>query len=64
MSVTALRNFERGATDLMRNNLAAIRAALLAEGIELLDGAEGEGVRRRPNSGQQASGETAGRAAE
>lgn len=40
-------NFERGATALMRNNLAAIRAVLQVEGIELLDGEEGEGVRRR-----------------
>lgn len=59
VSVTTLRNFERGASDLLRNKLAAIRAALLAEGIELLDG---EGVRRRPNS-KQASGEIAERAA-
>jgi transcriptional regulator with XRE-family HTH domain len=51
MSVTALRNFERGASDMMRNNLAAIRAVLQAEGIELLDGEEGEGVRRRQAPG-------------
>ena len=47
MSVTALRNFERGASGMMRNNVAAIRAVFVTEGIELLDGEDGEGVRRR-----------------
>lgn len=47
LSVTALRNFERGASGMMRNNLAALQAVFRAEGIELLDGDEGEGVRRR-----------------
>ena len=47
VSVTTVRNFERGASGMMRNNLAALRAVLQAEGIELLDGDEGEGVRRR-----------------
>jgi transcriptional regulator with XRE-family HTH domain len=47
LSVTALRNFERGASDLHRNNLAAVRAAIEAAGAELIeaDGGRGVGVR-------------------
>jgi transcriptional regulator with XRE-family HTH domain len=47
LSVTALRNFERGASGLHRNNLAAVRAAIEAAGAELIeaDGGRGVGVR-------------------
>lgn len=47
LSVTALRNFERGASDLQRNNMAAVRAAIEAAGAELIeaDGGRGVGVR-------------------
>jgi len=49
LSVTALRNFERGASGLQRNNLAAVRAAIEAAGAELIeaDDAAGVGVRLR-----------------
>jgi len=49
LSVTALRNFERGASDLQRNNLAAVRTAIEAAGAELIaaDGGRGVGVRLR-----------------
>ena len=62
VSVTTLRNFERGASELLRNNLAAVRAVLQSEGIELLDGDDGEGVRRRPG-GRHATEAVAERAA-
>ena len=47
LSVTALRNFERGASDLQRNNLAAVRAAIEAAGVELIEpnASRGVGVR-------------------
>ncbi len=46
ISVTALRNFERGATQLMRANLAAIRAALESAGVEFIpENGGGAGVR-------------------
>ena len=61
VSVTTVRNFERGASDLLRNNLAAVRAALQAEGIELLAGDGGEGVLRRP--GQRSTDSVAQHAA-
>jgi transcriptional regulator with XRE-family HTH domain len=46
VSVTALRNFERGATQPMRANLAAIRTALEAGGVEFIaENGGGAGVR-------------------
>ncbi len=48
VSVTALRNFERGATQPMRANLAAIRAALESAGVEFIaENGGGAGVRLR-----------------
>jgi hypothetical protein len=47
VSVTTLRNYERGATIPVTNNLAAIRAALEEAGIEFTDG-EAPGVRLHP----------------
>ena len=46
VSVTTIRNFERGASVPVRNNLAAIRAALEAAGVEFTDG-DAPGVRMR-----------------
>jgi transcriptional regulator with XRE-family HTH domain len=46
VSVTTLRNFERGATVPVTNNLAAIRAALEAVGVEFTNG-DAPGVRLR-----------------
>src|ERR1700761_9027463 len=46
VSVTALRNFERGATTPMANNLLALRAALEAAGVEFIpENGGGAGVR-------------------
>lgn len=49
VSVTSIRNFERGASEPMRNNLAAIQRALEEAGVTFIDeGAEdheGRGVR-------------------
>ena len=48
ISVTSLRNFERGATVPMHNNLVAIRRALEAAGIEFIpENGGGAGVRLR-----------------
>ena len=48
VSVTAIRNFERGATTPIRANLAAICGALEAAGIEFIDSnGGGPGVRLR-----------------
>jgi ribosome-binding protein aMBF1 (putative translation factor) len=48
VSVTTLRNFERGATVPMANNLSAIRAALEAAGVEFIpENGGGPGVRLR-----------------
>jgi transcriptional regulator with XRE-family HTH domain len=48
VSVTTLRNFERGATAPMTNNLTAIRAALESAGILFIDeNGQGPGVRLR-----------------
>ena len=48
VSVTTLRNFERGATAPVTNNLAAIRAALEAAGVEFIEqNGGGPGVRLR-----------------
>jgi transcriptional regulator with XRE-family HTH domain len=48
VSVTAIRNFERGATQPMRANLAAIRTALEAAGVEFIpENGGGAGVRLR-----------------
>lgn len=48
VSVTAIRNFERGATAPIRANLAAIRHALEAAGVEFIDpNGGGPGVRLR-----------------
>jgi transcriptional regulator with XRE-family HTH domain len=55
LSVTTLRNYERGATEPMANNLAAIQAALASAGIDLIDeNGGGEGVRfRKPAKGKK-----------
>jgi transcriptional regulator with XRE-family HTH domain len=46
VSVTTLRNFERGATLPMTNNMAAIRNALEAAGVEFIpENGGGPGVR-------------------
>ena len=46
ISVTTLRNFERGATAPVRNNLAALRSALEAAGVEFIpENGGGPGVR-------------------
>jgi transcriptional regulator with XRE-family HTH domain len=50
ISVTTLRNFERGASVPVANNLAAIRTALEAAGVEFTNG-EAPGVRLRPKAG-------------
>lgn len=48
VSVTTLRNFERGATTPVVNNLAAIQAALEAAGVEFIEeNGGGAGVRLR-----------------
>ena len=48
VSVTTIRNFERGASVPVRNNLAAIRAALEATGVVFIDeDGGGPGVRLR-----------------
>jgi len=48
VSVTAIRNFERGATTPVRNNLAALCTALEAAGIEFIaENGGGPGVRLR-----------------
>jgi transcriptional regulator with XRE-family HTH domain len=48
VSVTTLRNYERGATTPVTNNLAAIRAALEAAGVEFIpENGGGPGVRLR-----------------
>lgn len=48
VSVTAIRNFERGATAPIRATLAAIRAALEAAGVIFVaENGEGPGVRLR-----------------
>ncbi len=48
VSVTTLRNFERGATVPMTNNMSAIRTALEAAGVEFIDeNGGGAGVRLR-----------------
>jgi transcriptional regulator with XRE-family HTH domain len=48
VSVTAIRNFERGATQPIRANLAAIRTALEAAGVEFIpENGGGAGVRLR-----------------
>ena len=48
LSVTTLRNFERGATTPIGNNLAAIRSALEAAGVEFIEeNGGGPGVRLR-----------------
>jgi transcriptional regulator with XRE-family HTH domain len=48
VSVTTLRNFERGASVPVTNNLAAIRAALEAAGVEFIaENGGGPGVRLR-----------------
>ncbi|WP_282571896.1 helix-turn-helix domain-containing protein [Roseomonas acroporae] len=46
VSVTTLRNFERGATVPVTNNLAAIRSALEVGGVEFTNGDQ-PGVRMR-----------------
>ena len=51
VSVTTLRNYERGATTPVTNNLAAIRAALEAAGVEFIaENGGGAGVRLRAPS--------------
>lgn len=46
--MTTLRNFERGATTPVVNNLAAIQAALEAAGVEFIEeNGGGAGVRLR-----------------
>ena len=51
VSVTAIRNFERGATTPVRNNLAALRAALEAAGVILIaSNGDGPGVRLRKDA--------------
>lgn len=46
VSVTSLRNFEHGATQPVRHNLAAIRSALEAAGVRFLEeNGGGPGVR-------------------
>ena len=48
VSVTTLRNFERGARSLMKQNEAALRAALDAGGVTFdLAAGEGPGVRMK-----------------
>jgi transcriptional regulator with XRE-family HTH domain len=48
VSVTTLRNFERGATVPVTNNLASMRAALEAAGVEFIpENGGGPGVRLR-----------------
>ncbi len=48
VSISALRNFEAGRSNPTRNNLAAIRAALEAAGVEFIDqNGHGPGVRLR-----------------
>ena len=44
VSLRSINNFERGERSLMRANMAAIRQALEAAGVEFLDG---DGVRLR-----------------
>lgn len=53
LSVTAVRNFERGATVPVRNNLAAIRAALEQAGVIFIaENGDGPGVRVRKDGNQ------------
>ena len=53
VSVTTLRNYERGATAPMTNNLNAIRAALEAAGVVFIpENGGGAGVRLREPSGR------------
>lgn len=53
VSVTTLRNYERGATAPMTNNLNAIRAALEAAGVVFIpENGGGAGVRLRAPSGR------------
>jgi transcriptional regulator with XRE-family HTH domain len=47
VSVTTLRNFERGATVPVTNNMAALRGALERAGVEFIDQNGGPGVRLR-----------------
>jgi transcriptional regulator with XRE-family HTH domain len=52
VSVTAIRNFERGATTPIRANLAAIKAALETAGVEFIAADNGGvGVKLRRNEG-------------
>jgi transcriptional regulator with XRE-family HTH domain len=52
VSVTTLRNFERGATTPVTNNLAALRTALEAGGVEFIpENGGGAGVRLKKGSG-------------
>lgn len=52
VSVTTLRNFERGATTPVTNNLSAIRAALEAAGVEFIEeNGGGPGVRLKKSDG-------------
>lgn len=51
VSVTSLRNFERGATVPIHNNLVAIRGALEVAGIEFIaENGGGAGVRLRKST--------------
>jgi transcriptional regulator with XRE-family HTH domain len=54
ISVTTLRNYERGASVPVPNNLSALVAALQAAGIEFLNDDEGAGVwlKRKPGRGK------------
>lgn len=57
VSVTAVRNFERGATAPMRNNLAAMQRALEVAGVLFIpENGGGPGVRLR-DRGQLRNGE-------
>lgn len=48
VSLTAIRNFERGATTPIRANMAALRGALEAAGVEFIErNGGGPGVRLR-----------------
>ena len=52
VSATTLRNFERGATIPMPNNMAALSAALAAAGIIFIaQNGEGPGVRLKKQPG-------------
>jgi transcriptional regulator with XRE-family HTH domain len=62
LSVTTLRNFERGATAPIENNLAAIRAALEAAGVEFIaENGGGAGVRLRKGVSEDGGAPTASR---